>query len=309
MSKRIGIKDIEFKFLSLHTEFASRLGVKTANLTPFIKNERISYQTGPCFHDLFCDLSIYPSDQKINAEISIAINKSPKYLLDNHYNNLIVVDKDTMIKHLEILKMYVPYEYNIGESWLRYKINCSLHECTKIQIKFLCCWIRYLYEFPSNVLLKDIYELYKDETWEYDWISPENLIMAFDILGRLGGRYGVRGDQCIAVKRSFMNSSETIAKLASGNNTSLNDLFLAMKNPKDGIAFSPFDEELVRYYSHKFNNEFFEAFREMTKGAWVYDLERRKPFYKKAVDIYLELSNYTRAEKKLESMKAENSYR
>ena len=66
--------------------------------------------------------------------------------------------KKTVKKHIEYLKNLFPFEYTIENWYNMYKINVK-YRGKGIYFRILVSWIRYLYEFPANIILKEVYKI------------------------------------------------------------------------------------------------------------------------------------------------------
>lgn len=113
--------------------------------------ENITYQRA-CFHDTYPDTL-----DDVEQHIKIAIKKGTSELrkFNNHYCPF---SKSKIIEHIEYLKDLFDFNYNIEDRSDQYVINVDF-EGKGIYFRILVTWIRYLYEFPANMALKDVYRI------------------------------------------------------------------------------------------------------------------------------------------------------
>lgn len=106
----------------------------------------------PCFHDT------YPETlDDVEQNIKIAIKKGTRELkkLNNHYCPF---NKSRITEHIEYLKDLFDFEYSIEDRPDQYIIDVKF-KGKGIYFRILVTWIRYLYEFPANMALKDVYRI------------------------------------------------------------------------------------------------------------------------------------------------------
>lgn len=114
-------------------------------------DEDITYQRA-CFHDTYPDTL-----DDVEQHIKIAIKKGTGELkkFNNHYCPF---SKSKIIEHIEYLKDLFDFDYNIEDRSNQYVININFVG-KGIYFRILVTWIRYLYEFPANMALKDVYRI------------------------------------------------------------------------------------------------------------------------------------------------------
>ena len=142
----MAIKNYRTSGLNWSTYYDSRGTI--GNIT---NNEDIDYQR-PCFHDT------YPETlEDVKQNIKIAIKKGTHELkkFNNHYCPF---NKSRIIEHIEYLKDLFDFEYSIEDRADQYIIDIKF-EGKGIYFRILVTWIRYLYEFPANMVLKDVYRI------------------------------------------------------------------------------------------------------------------------------------------------------
>ena len=197
--------NISFNYLNLHTSYlfnVKRVVGDSEKLLDPIKSFKGRPTHLPCFANLFGFLSNeFDTKEKLNVSLGIFINADIKLVRDGRKNNLVVVNKDTIIRHLDYAKRMFDFEYQLNKRknyYLRIQMIGN-----SIQVKFLCAWVRYLYEYPANVLMSDIYQLI--DAGKFTDESIFNLIMALN--STLNYRQ-IRNDQCIFVWGKFQEEDE-----------------------------------------------------------------------------------------------------
>lgn len=200
--------NFEFKYLNLNTVYTYSLYRLKTDQPELRKQGTVR---GPCFNTLFTDLSrLFHIKERLQAEVTIYANRSPQILKNRNINNLVMVDRSIVEKHMAVAKRLVDFEYKI-KTGTDLVINFTVTGTT-IQVKFLCAWIRYLYEFPANVFLLDVYRMKRLK--EFKDISEVNLTILIDTV--LRNHCHIRADQCVLVDRHFINEDKLARDLQRG---------------------------------------------------------------------------------------------
>ena len=211
--------DYSFRFRNLHTSYLFNIDVYKEGDKPLtIKSFAGRTKNTPCFRRLFNYLDGYSRTIKLNAAVGIFINASREIAKQNNINNLVLLNKNTIIRHLEEAKKVVDFEYKITKR-KNYFIRLNILGGNSIQVKFLCSWVRYMYEFPANVLLLDAYRLI--DAGKFTNESMFNLIM---VLNTTLSRTTIRSDQCIRLLGK-LQSDETLRKKLNTGYKTLNALY------------------------------------------------------------------------------------
>lgn len=168
------IKDIEFRFLNLHEEYTAK--------GKYIKKSR--FGSTPCFAQAFRD-----SDGEVTY--TIHIYKGGEAMERKCVNNFCFASLDDIKRHLRKLKKFVPsFKYKIREEkgylidaggddrtndgkYDRYVLDLTIN-AGNIYHRYALNWIRYLYEFPMNMIINDAYRLKNVEG--FGDLSAESLI-------------------------------------------------------------------------------------------------------------------------------------
>ena len=204
-------KDHSFDYLNLHTSFLYNISAyHEGDVVEYIKSFVDRTRNTPCFGRLFGALRSYVPDEKVKASVGIYMNANLDTFDKQRINNLVVCDKDMVIRHIELAKRVVNFDYKITKR-TNYYVRIKLIG-TPIQVKFLCAWIRYLYEYPANVLMYDIYRL--NDAGKFTDESIFNLIMALETTLT---STAIRSDQCVKRLGVFQSEQTLKKKLAKGS--------------------------------------------------------------------------------------------
>lgn len=109
----------------------------------------------PCFH------LTYPSttSELVEQNIRIAIKKSTRAVA-GHNNHYCPFTYDEIVKHINYLKELIDFDFTIEDKRLQYIINVNFSGAG-IYFRVIVSWIRYLYEFPANMAMEDVYRIMK----------------------------------------------------------------------------------------------------------------------------------------------------
>ena len=146
----------EFNYLNLHTVYKCSGEF----------SESTGYDGDYCFRKIFHNKEGL-GDREITEKYVITTYKGIYYLVTSKNNNACIFSPEEIRKHLEIAKTEIhPFKYQIEETrvclgsrnYPAYKVTLDItgkflyHKC-------ILTWFRYLYEYPSNLIMKDAYRL------------------------------------------------------------------------------------------------------------------------------------------------------
>lgn len=140
------IKNYKISGLNWCTFYDSR-----GNLGCIENNNKITVQR-PCFHDT------YPRVHRdVVQHIKIAIKKGTDQVsrYNNHYCPF---SYKRIVEHINYLKEIFDFNYTIENYYDQYIIDIDFNG-KGIYFRIMVTWIRYLYEFPANMALKDVYRI------------------------------------------------------------------------------------------------------------------------------------------------------
>lgn len=262
-------KDITFRYRNLCTSYKFKIG-----RLEWIDCNCTSLSTVGhtfCFAHLFTVLNNeFKYNDKLDISLNILINKDKNL---NTYNNLVVIDKESVIKHIEYLKNLFDFEYKLIDSKNLYKLCAKLSSKKTIQVKFFCAWVRYLYEFPANVYMLDIYRLIDAGFFKNE--SPFNLVMLINNIAQQAN-ISIRSDQCIKLDGIFLEDRALRTKLNRGR-LKLNGLY---KNIEPDKKAKIFNKNII-----KFPMDSSDVYK---LDAWENEdrLADRYIIYEKALQVY-----------------------
>lgn len=134
-------------------------------------NKRMS--AGACFATVFNNIN----DESKNT-YKILLYKGTGYAADCHKSNACLFTKEEIRRHLLLLKSFYPFHYKVrdykindGKPYGRIEVSIQLSNVPAIFHKYLLTWLRYTYEYPYNVILKDAYALKKDPMFRFESIA------------------------------------------------------------------------------------------------------------------------------------------
>lgn len=197
----------EFTFLNLHTVYKC-----TGNY--------INEETGPdgdyCFRMIFRGRSGLSGKNDVKEKYIITTYKGIWKAANYNKNNLCLFSKDEIKKHLDFVSSNIfPFKYNIeevkinnGSNRCKYKINLDI-EGNFLYHKFILTWTRYLYEYPTCMLMKDAYRLAKDPEFRF--------INIFDLYNIVSGCYSqenYKSDQTLSWGGKMMSYKELRSRLS-----------------------------------------------------------------------------------------------
>ena len=130
-----------------------------------------------CFHQT------YPSCKRhTNFDIKIAIFKGTR-LLEDSYNHFCPFTYKEIVSHIDELKKLMKFDYTITNKKDMYLINVK-YKGRGIYFRILVSWIRYLYEFPANMILKEALRMKKVKEFKDMNMFSLHAFLCNCILGR-----------------------------------------------------------------------------------------------------------------------------
>lgn len=227
----------EFRYLSYCTIYSCK-GSKSIG-----KSERA------CFAYIFRDN--FPNKFDISYKIIIYPNTRK---CKNGKNNYCLLTKDEIRNHLRRLRSIYPLHYKVTGDNL-YTVYIRLKDVPQTFHKYVLTWLRYTYEYPYNVILKDVCWLKKDS--QFRFVSTATL---FNVVARCFPSF-VEGLHSIAEHKTHIPTKIKDLRKSIDNNTYLGDLYkyatieVINKIPRDIKDFNIYD---VEYWD---NEEWFNQYR------------------------------------------------
>ena len=98
-------------------------------------------------------------------------------------NNYCIITKQQLKSHLTCLKKVVPCWFKINKiiykEYNAFSVDLCLVKCLKNQHKYALTWLRYAYEYPFNVMLKDALTLKQEVMYSHVSLRALFNIVAF----------------------------------------------------------------------------------------------------------------------------------
>lgn len=146
----------EFKFPSYCTEYSCEGSIKKA-----MRREA-------CFSFVF-NKAVDDSD----VTYKVILYKGTDLIGKEHKNNACLFTKKEISNHLKQAQSIYPFEFKVKEvpnyagTYPVYKVTLKVHGVPGTFHKYILTWLRYMYEYPYNVLLLDAYKLKKDPVFRF----------------------------------------------------------------------------------------------------------------------------------------------
>lgn len=148
----------EFKYLSYHTEYSC----------DGTCNKKMSSEV--CFSGIFSKIT-NESDITYNIRLYPGLD----LCVESHNSNACLFTKNELKNHLRQLNDMYPFSYRVVEEVVRdkvcYRVVLHLKDVPATFHKYVLTWLRYTYEYPYNVILRDAYILKKDPIFRFESIS------------------------------------------------------------------------------------------------------------------------------------------
>lgn len=152
----------EFRFVDYHTIYSCRGSLERP------------MGSRACFGYVFN--TFIPEDAHIIY--TILTYKGVEFVKNTQESNACLFTKEEIRNHLRQLKSLYPIHYRVedyrekdNEKYEKIKISLELKDVPPTFHKYALAWLRYIYEYPYNVILRDAYTLKKDTTFRFESIS------------------------------------------------------------------------------------------------------------------------------------------
>lgn len=151
----------DFQFLDYHTEYSCK--------GAFEKGMR----TEVCFSFVFRHVS----EQNVSEEYEVILYKGTDFSRKKHNSNSCLFTKKQIRNHLRQAQGIYPFDFRITEvtNWEDgynvFKVRLKLTNVPGTFHKYLLTWLRYMYEYPYNVILYDAYKLKRDPCFKFTSMS------------------------------------------------------------------------------------------------------------------------------------------
>ena len=151
----------DFQFLCYHTEYSCKgaIGKKMG--------------VSACFSRVFNAID----GENISEDYEIILYKGTKLAKEKNKSNSCLFTKKQISNHLKQAQRIYPFNFRItevtnwGDGYNVFKVHLKLIQAPGTFHKYLLTWLRYMYEYPYNVILYDAYKLKKDPCFRFTSIS------------------------------------------------------------------------------------------------------------------------------------------
>ena len=134
-----------------------------------------------CFSYIFNNVR---NNKKQHIIYSIYISTDPDFIQENHENNFCILTEEQIRFHISYLRFISSFKYKITKKFIDdysgFRIDLDLNAIGSVHKMFLT-WIRYLYEFPYNLVLYDSFKLREDKRFieKSNYLNIVNFVTAF----------------------------------------------------------------------------------------------------------------------------------
>lgn len=134
-----------------------------------------------CFSYIFRNVK---NNKKQHIIYSIYISTDPGFIQDNHENNFCILTEEQIIFHISYLRFISSFKYKITKKFIDdypgFRIDLDLNAIGIVHKMFLT-WIRYLYEYPYNLVLYDSFKLREEKRFieKSNYLNIVNFVTTF----------------------------------------------------------------------------------------------------------------------------------
>lgn len=192
----------EFRYINYHTVYSAE-GTINVELGRHI-----------CFQKIFNNMR--------NKHEHYVIYMFPKPELGQ--NNFCLFDKQQIKNHLSQLKDILPISYRVTEDVYEgrkaYVVEITLQKVPSLYHNYVLTWVRYLYEYPYNVILLESYRLKKEKPFRF-----QSIINIFNLIAGHWNHNEGYGHQITNGTGTFEKLSKANIRKELKKNVRLNDIF------------------------------------------------------------------------------------
>jgi hypothetical protein len=234
----------DFQYLDYHTEYSCK--------GDFEKQMKREY----CFSLAFNKTN----RDSVSEEYIIILYKGIEFCKKTHNSNACLFTKQQIRNHLKQAQEIYPFKYRVTEisNWKNrgtvFRVHLTLKDVPGTFHKYILTWLRYMYEYPYNVLLCDAYKLKTEKCFRYSSISNLfNLVL---------GSYcrNPRSIHQITENNISKKMSKKELQVKLKNVRELNDIYLKLGDKKSTIPGEALGKTIsdIEYWK---NNEIFNTYR------------------------------------------------
>lgn len=159
----------DFQFLDYHTEYSCKGTLEK------------EMDVEACFSFVFNQID----EGNVSEEYEVILYKGTAFSKEHHNSNSCLFTKKQIRNHLKQAQGIYPFDFHITEAaeWRGgynvFKVRLKLTNVPGTFHKYLLTWLRYMYEYPYNVILYDAYKLKKDPCFRFTSMSDLfNLVLS-----------------------------------------------------------------------------------------------------------------------------------
>ena len=159
----------DFQFLDYHTEYSCKGTLEK------------EMDVEACFSFVFNQID----EGNVSEEYEVILYKGTAFSREHHNSNSCLFTKKQIRNHLKQAQGIYPFDFHITEAakwrggYSVFKIHLKLTNVPSTFHKYLLTWLRYMYEYPYNVILYDAYKLKKDPCFRFTSMSDLfNLVLS-----------------------------------------------------------------------------------------------------------------------------------
>lgn len=247
----------DFRYLSYWTEYSCAGSLR----------KRMSH--GACFSYVFNTVT-----DKSDVEYKVILYKGINFSKNNHVSNACLLSKEGIRRHLRLLKELYKFHYRVldykgndrHKDYDRFIVYLRVKDVPSTFHKYILTWLRYTYEYPYNVILRDTYLLKSDPIFRFESISNLfNLVLGcygefVDNIHQIpGGRYV-----------EFLKVSDLREKIQKV--IYLGEIYQANKEVRDNViipeCIGTYNTEDIEYWDEGFDVRkpiYMKAYKEIKK--------------------------------------------
>lgn len=134
-----------------------------------------------CFSYIFRNVK---NNKKQHIIYSIYISTDPGFIQENHEDNFCILTEEQIRFHISYLRFISSFKYKITNKFIDdypgFRIDLDLNAIGSVHKMFLT-WIRYLYEYPYNLVLYDSFKLREDKRFieKSNYLNIVNFVTTF----------------------------------------------------------------------------------------------------------------------------------
>ena len=159
----------DFQFLDYHTEYSCKGTLEK------------EMDVEACFSFVFNQID----EGNVSEEYEVILYKGTDFSREKHNSNSCLFTKKQIRNHLKQAQGIYPFDFHITEAakwrggYSVFKIHLKLTNVPGTFHKYLLTWLRYMYEYPYNVILYDEKKKKKDPCFRFTSMSDLfNLVLS-----------------------------------------------------------------------------------------------------------------------------------